>query len=399
MKNKELVIIGAFVLLLAILLSAADAMKPKPIDWNPTFSARDKIPFGLYVLDAEAPTLFAGDSIKKFWKTPYEFFDARYSFKTKEYSVKGSFIEITNRNTLDTHSTEELLYFASHGNTVFLSMKDFPYHLLDTLNVGIDYPNFIEKAVQVSLAKDQRTRYEIQNGWGGGYFNLADNPDAKALGYQTAGLDDRPNFIEVPYGNGRFVLHTEPMAFTNYYLLGEGNFDTYAQGVLSAIPNGTIYWRNEYANSHYFENPGSKLRFILSQPALKWAWRLGLWGLLFFIIANGRRRQRVVPQIEPVTNTTIDFAKTIGNLYCQEADHHTIAEKKIIYFLEHIRTVYLIDTALLNDDFIEKLQLKTGKPKEDIRLATELILKHRRNASTTSKELVAINHAIEKLRL
>jgi hypothetical protein len=120
---------------------------------------------------------------------------------------------------------------------------------------------------------------------------------------------------------------------------------------------------------------------------------------LVFIFFNARRRQRIVPEIAPLKNTTVDFAKTIGNLYFQEGDHHTIIEKKIIYFLEHVRNVYLIDTYSLDKDFVEKLHLKTGKPIEDIEKAVSLIKKHRHEFRSTEADVLAINKAIENLRL
>ena len=54
------------------------------------------------------------------------------------------------------------------------------------------------------------------------------------------------------------------------------------------------------------------------------------------MIFNAKRRQRVVPIINPLPNTTLDFTKTIGNLYYQEGNHQNIVDKKIIYFLEKI---------------------------------------------------------------
>lgn len=399
MKKKELIIIGSVVAFLAILLTVIDAMKPKPVDWTPTFSARDKIPLGLYVLDAEAPELFKGDSIAKFWKTPYEYFDPQYNYNTKDYNTKGTFIEISGVNMLDQESVKELMYFAGHGNTVMLSMSSFPDKLLDTLAIEEKFQNLLVDSVQVAMAGNLRDRYWFGNGGSAGYFTgLPENDSIKVLGYQVTGLNDLPNFIEAKFGNGRFLLHTQPAAFANYYLLKDDYYN-YAQQVLSFVPRGTVYWRNEYANSQYFKDPGSRLRYILSQPGLKWAWRLGLWSLFIFILFNGRRRQRVVPPIAPVKNTTVDFAKTIGNLYYHEGDHHTIIDKKIIYFLEHIRTEYLIDTAQLDEAFIQKLQIKTGKPEEDIRQAVSLIKMHRSTLGRTEKDVVAINNAIEKLRL
>jgi hypothetical protein len=397
MKKKEIILFGGVVLLLAIIITVSNALKPKPIDWRPTYAARDKIPFGLYVLDKEAPALFKNDSIQKVHTSPYEFLENKFNYDDKRYDIKGTYLKISEENTIDPESVKELLYFAEYGNTVMLSMKSFPFELLDTLKITMGYQRLLTDSVQVSM-KDSSQKYWFKNGMGSAYFDsIPQNDSVTLLGYQQAGGIVKPNFIEARFGQGRFLLHTQPAAFSNYYLL-KGSHANYAQAALSAIPKGSLYWQNDFGASD-FENADNKLRYIFSQPGLKWAWRLGLWGLLLFIIFNARRKQRIVPQIAPVRNTTVDFAKTIGNLYYQEGDHHTIIDKKIIYFLEQVRTEYLIDTYSLDDAFAQKLHLKTGKPLDDIQCALQLIKKHRQNLTSTNADVVAINKAIEKLRL
>jgi hypothetical protein len=70
------------------------------------------------------------------------------------------------------------------------------------------------------------------------------------------------------------------------------------------------------------------LRFILSNPALKYAWWVLLGGLALFIFFNAKRKQRIVPIVEPLKNNSVDFVKSIGNLYLQEGDFHDMMSKK-----------------------------------------------------------------------
>ena len=140
------------------------------------------------------------------------------------------------------------------------------------------------------------------------------------------------------------------------------------------------------------------MRYILSQPALKWAWYLFLIGMLVFMFFNAKRRQRVIPIKEPVPNTTVDFTKTIGNLYLQEGSHHLIIEKKIIYFLEKIRSEYLIDTFQLDETFVKRLHQKTGKDPVLIEKVVRLIQKHRNQLVSTQADVIEISKAIEKLK-
>jgi len=97
-------------------------------------------------------------------------------------------------------------------------------------------------------------------------------------------------------------------------------------------------------------------------------------------------------------NTTVEFAKTIGNLYYQEGAHHTVINRKIVYFLEKVRNDYHIDTTKLDEAFIEKLHQKSGKPLADIEQAIFLVNQHRKSPHTAVEEdLIKINTALEKI--
>lgn len=395
--NKKVILY--IVLLVAVigLIIFIDASRPKPINWTPTYSVNDKIPLGLYVFDKEASSLFKKQEIKKLKVTPYEYFDDLYDYEAKKYDEGGSFIAISESNTIDEESAKELLYFAEHGNTVFLSMKDFPRKILDTLNIKTEGGYSFKDSIALTLNSKKDIKHYFNEGVSFTYFDSIDAKTTTILGYQEFSKGEKPNFVKVNFGYGSFLLHTQPAAFSNFHLL-KGKHFQYTEGILSNIPEGTIHW---YAKefSQQTEASDNPLRYILSQPALKWAMWLGIIAFLVFLLFNAKRKQRIIPEITPLKNTTVDFAKTIGNLYYQESDHHTIIEKKIIYFLEHIRNEYHIDTYSLDDVFIEKLHLKTGKPTAEIEKTVSLIKKHRHQFQSTEADVIAINKAIENLRL
>jgi enoyl-[acyl-carrier-protein] reductase (NADH) len=106
----------------------------------------------------------------------------------------------------------------------------------------------------------------------------------------------------------------------------------------------------------------------------------------------------VIPIIKPLPNTTVDFTKTIGNLYYQEGNHQNLIDKKIIYFLERVRNEYLIDTAVLDENFIKKLHAKTGKEIKDIEHLVYLINYQKKSYhQSIETDLIEINKAIEKI--
>lgn len=398
--NKSIKIYVAILVFVLALILIADKGKPKPIDWRPTFSVHDKIPYGLFVFDKEIKTLFKGSKIEKISTvTPYEYLDSKFDDDTlvANYTIKGTFLTIAERNEIDEQSITELFYFVSHGNNAFLSMRSFPEALLDSLNLEVQsnmkYPS--NTSTWMANKKVSTKKYAFKQSIED-YFSKIDTSNTTVLGYQASAKDKKQiNFIKVPYKGGYFYLHTQPAAFTNYHLL-KGNDYQYAENVLSYLPKGNVFWYTKGQNGESIS--GSPLRYIFSQPALKWAYYFSIIGILVFILFNIKRKQRIVPIIKPLNNLTVDFTKTIGNLYYQEGDHTNIIDKKIIYFLEKIRNEYLIDTSKLDEDFIKKLNHKTGKNIEDVRELVRLINEHRKSYhGSLEEDLIRINNAIEKI--
>lgn len=398
--SKNIKIYIAVLVFILILILIGDYNKQKTIDWRPTYSVNDKIPYGLYVFDKEIGGILKNQKIERIPDiTPYEFLDSKYNEDTlvETYTVKGTFINISQQNNLDDQSAKEIMYFVSHGNNAFLSMTNFPKTLLDSLKFEYSSNLLQTKDASVWMAnkklssKIYKSTSDIAD-----YFSKIDTLNTTVLGYEgNPKYKKNINFIKVPYKNGYFFLHTNPVAFTNYNLLKKDRYQ-YTEKVLSYIPKGDIFW---YTKSPNDENiSASPLRYIFSQPALKWAWYLFLIGMFVFILFNAKRKQRIVPILQPLSNLTIDFTKTIGNLYYQEGDHKNIIDKKIIYFLERIRTEYLIDTTKLDDEFVKKLQHKTGKDEKDIQELVLLINEYRNSYhGNIEADLIRINNAIEKI--
>lgn len=399
--NKTLKIYIAVLVVIFTLILMADRNRPKPIDWRPTYSVNDKIPFGLYVFDKEVKGLLKNQKIERVSAiTPYEFLDSKYDSDSlvENYKIKGTFFNISEFESIDDQSIKEILYFVSHGNNAFLSMKTFPQALLDTLKIDFrtDFQYTDNTSIWLANKNVSTKKYHLVEGMGDYYFSKIDTLNTVVLGYQgNKPNQKRVNFIKVPYLNGYFYLHTQPAAFTNFHLLKSDHYQ-YAEKVLSYIPKGDVFWYTKGQNSETISD--SPLRYILSQPALKWAWYLFLIGMLIFILFNVKRKQRIVPILKPLPNLTVDFTKTIGNLYYQEGDHDNIIDKKIIYFLERVRNEYLIDTTKLDDVFIKKLHHKSGKDENDIRDLVFLINEHRKSYhGSLEEDLIRINNAIEKI--
>lgn len=394
--DKSLKIYIVILILLLIAIIVADSNKPIPVDWSPTYGIKDKIPYGLYVLDAELPKILKNNNIKKLNVSFYEYLESNKFAGNRDFKFKGTLLSISNNHNIDNESAADILKFVGQKNNAFLSMDNFPQMILDSLKIDIRNQGQEKDSTFNFLANSKldTAKYNFSKVSGTTYFSKIDTLNTTVLGYQK-GDSTRINFIKQKYKSGYFFLHSQPAAFTNYSLLKKNN-NQYAASVLSYLPNQPIYWNLKDQNGS--EVSQFPLRYIFSQPALKAAWFIFLGGMLVFMIFNAKRRQRIVPILKPESNSTVDFVKTIGSLYFQEGDHDNLIQKKIIYFLDAVRKKFMLDTSVLDDNFVKKLHQKSGKSIADIQIVIFKIKSFQINDHKSSEnDLIELNSAVEKL--
>jgi hypothetical protein len=185
----------------------------------------------------------------------------------------------------------------------------------------------------------------------------------------------------------------------------------YAFKALSYLPEQPIFW-DEYVNvmsigksarstSKSREARGvedtqeSPFTFIVSQPALKWAYFITLSTLFIYLIFGGKRRQRIIPLIESPKNTSLQFVETIGSLYYQQKDHKSIAEKKITHLLTYVRTKFYLKTNETNQEFRIDLSHKSGISSREINDLFEYISFVQNIDSIAENQLITLNEQIE----
>ncbi len=372
-----------------------ELVRPKPIDWRASYTYVDKIPFGGFVLFEEVSSLFKNAEIEKIDKDPYVF------LTDSTYEQNSAYVFINDEVFFDNRQVDEILKYVENGNTVFVSSRSVSYILRDSLHIdsSANY-NILEeelhpKFFSPSLKQDSLPAFK--KGVFKAYFVEIDTLKTTALGYYDSKNPklEELNYVKVNYGKGKFLLHNLPEAFSNYYLLKDN--EQYAANVLSYIDTDKIYW-DEYLKSGR-KVVTSPMRFILDQAPLTWAYYVLIGGLLIFVLFKGKRQQRVVEVIEPLENTSVEFTKTIGDLYFQHKDFSNIIAKKITYFLETLRSKYFLTTNDFTEDFIKKLALKSGNTFEKTQKLMHLI-KHLKEKSVHSEtDLLELNKKIEAFTL
>jgi len=396
-RRSKIVIVIFIVVMLGIIIT--EIVRPKPINWRPSYTAVDKIPFGCYVLYNELPTIFPESTIETVQESVYDVLTERDTLQAANYLFINEYLD------LDTQETHQLLDFVHQGNTVFIAATGFGPELMDTLNIGIDSDYSLQEGTAIlDLTHDafvNRT-YELSRGLFNSHFSSVDSTSTTILGHITytrsTYLDDkpeetvtRPNFIKTNFGKGQFLLSTTPQAYANYYML-KGNAD-YATSTFSYITDRELlYWDNyKKAGRVIIDSP---MRFVLNQASLKWAYYLTILGILFFVLFKGKREQRIIPVVEPLKNSSVEFAKAVGSLYHQNKDYTDLIHKKINYFLADMRTQYHVDTAQMNERTIQLLAAKSGKDLDQTKKLIEFIIRLKNKSSHTEQDSIELNKKI-----
>lgn len=383
--NKSVKIYGGLFLIIAILLAFLEVSKKEVTDWRKNFDIESKSPFGLEVFSKEVNFLLNKKVIKA-EKSPYNY----YSDSLK--SVPHNILIIEKQ--LDKSSMEKIFKEVSKGSDALIFNEKFPKYLQDTLRFLTTVVNYEEENVlKLTDVKYKNDSIYLDKFPGSnGFYYL--NKDHQILGksdYYPYEL--QANFIKINFGKGHFYLHSEPVILSNYYLL-KPDSRKYIEDVFSYLPNRKTVW---FVDTESQES-SSPLRFILANPPLKYAWYLFVFGLILFVLFNVKRKQRIVPIIEPLANKSVEFVKSIGNLYLQEGDTKDMMRKKSQYFLHKVRVDLRIDTTHLDQNFAEKLQTKTGKNLDKINEALSLIKKNQDEHSLVSTEdLSRLNSLLDEI--
>ena len=358
---------------------------PKPINWAESYSQQDKIPYGCFILKDLMSDLFPNQTI----------FEAKLpAYNQLNDQKEFNYIIINNIFKTDELDAKKLLEFVSGGNNLFIVSNQFKGKFADTLNIEtkINYGyNSEDSLVSINFSNTNlknESDYEYNSKFPNCYFTSMDSLRSTILGQDVYG---NINFIKVKYGNGNIYLNTLPKVFTNYYLTDSANYD-YAFRALSYLPNQSVIWDEYYKTGRRMVT--SPIRYILGEPALKMAYLVLVFGLLIYIVFNVKRKQRIIPIIEPLQNVTVGFVDVVGTLYYQNKDHYNLAEKKITYFFDFIRTKYILKTNELDTDFIKSLAKKSGVEKSEVSQLINYIVSLKKGIS--EHELIKLNRLITK---
>jgi hypothetical protein len=368
----------------------------KPHNWYLSLDYTSKEPYGTAVLNELLPSVFS--SVRITGKTFYELKD---SLKPSD----NVFVLAKEFNP-GKEDIGAVLALAEKGHNVFLSAESFGQKLKDTLHFDTNYNLFgiasfresdslyitFNNKLKVNSASTDNAsdKYYFRTINQQNYFSEFSKDSASVF---TINANREVNTLRVPYGKGQIFISTIPAVFTNIYALGPSQ--KFASTLLSAMPNTRLVWFESYQVGH--RELSTPLRYILTTEPLAWAYYLCLFSILVFILFEARRKQRAIPIIKPLTNASLEFAGTIGTLYFQRGDHKNIAEKRIHFFYDYVRTHFFLNGHEI--DYVEKLSLKALKPLVEVEALVNSITACQQANSISASQLTELNKKIERFYL
>lgn len=370
-----------------------------------------------------------------------EYYDNEYEIIEETISPSNYFF-LGNGLSLDSTKAELLARYVAVGNNAFIAARGIPSDFLTDflgfedcpdLNENINgYQSYkinydttvtfslVHPTLQSKLTKDTLTYFKYyktsSTAWqyldmndACGYPNWADGTPYLNLGY----LNDRnPNFIRIPYGEGQFYLFTTPVVFTNYFVVKQSHTKDYISGLLAHLNGGNIYWDTQNSSNYlpirisessYNYDPSrptaardeTPLQYILSQKSLAWAWYILLIMAVLYAFFRAKRRQRIIPILEPNSNTSLEFVETIGTLYWQQNDHRELAVQQMQLWNNHINARYQLSFKATSDNFADKLAAVSAVPKQHILKILEEYRIIKNSSQTTEDRMINFHQLLE----
>lgn len=390
-----------------VLLTYAELTKPKPLDWSPTFSKEDKIPYGAYVLFNLLKDIFPEGAVLVKTKSVYDDFDEDDALplaeNTNYISISGdtnlSFSKAGSSTYIDQYETEVLLDYAAQGNHVFIASNIFSPLLIDTLDFEVKY--FQSFSIDGNRSQSYCYNHLIESKLSSQYFNYVLDSIKNDGAEVYATLNEEPVLAKFPFGKGSFYISTTPKLYSNYFLLKEDslNVNNYqiAESTFNLLPPQITFWDEHY--KFRVEDPMQKkgpLYYVLSVRALKWAMYTALFAMLIFMLFKSKRLQSIIPVVEPEKNLDVDFATTIGTLYYNAGNHADLAQKKITFWKEYVRNRYNIPTKILDEPFKKLLHQKSSIPKAEIDQLVNTTNKLNTAKSIDKSHLIDFNKMLEQ---
>ena len=381
--------------------------------WKESYSPSDKGPYGTFVFKELLDTngIFSN------------FIELNGKLEDKledNLEENDIYFFIGKQYYLSNDDFESLKSFVENGNTALISSEDLPNNLKDFFFVKLN-ATFEKQTDTAQTLKFNHPRFSNEN-----YkFNYINNNLVKNYSWVyfqpnnfqyidqetiILGQDEteKINFIEIPFGEGSFYLHTTPYSFTNISMFQNQGFE-YAEDLIHHLEYGLIQWDTYNLRYHYDRSNGEEdggngnndsnkrsiFEFIFKHTSLTWAFGILLFTAILYAFFKGKRRQKVIGAIELKENSSLRYIETVSSLYLQERKHNKLIHLQKITFIDFIANRYFIVSHKIDEKYVERLNNKSGIESDLIKsifISFETLIN---NEFVSDNELIELQQKIE----
>lgn len=312
--------------------------------------------FGTWALYEQMQNLFPEAAIKLNIKSPSGLLTNNKFYNTA-YILVAPTINFSEIDTI------HLNKFIDNGNLLVISAYDL--NSVAKAWLRCDVSNFF-----TSILLKEKIGIWNQDSMGFNYFDAGKMPNVFLPKIDSSSWDDtygiyaskEKNCICLRRGKGFIYVHTQPYMFTNYHLLKKKN-TAYTELFFSNLPKPmyTVYWDEYMKGAGSVSNSGA-LRFILSQPALRAAFWWAFAVFIILVLLGLKRRLSIVKPPPENSNSTLEMANTISDLYYYSHKNNIMAKKKMAYWLGFVKEKYHVSLSKQDIQFWAVVQKKSSLP-------------------------------------
>jgi len=267
---------------------------------------------------------------------------------------------------------EALAMFIEQGGHAFLAAKEVSNRFLSYVisdsclkyksflpNARFDSLELVESAtgavLMMPVLREKRGSSEAGNYLNALYYNcllgaehlLMIHQDTVAFRNKTdAEYPRQPIMSRFSYGEGALTILSYPKALTNVYATDSLGRQTMEE-VLKLLPDSVAHVAydarrrsstnatirdNVPRSDNSLESEGNILKHVLARPPLATAWYLLILGAIVFLVFGAKRRQRLIPLVQPRKNTTHQHLGNISRLYLTQPNNMMMASKQFALF-------------------------------------------------------------------
>lgn len=311
-----------------------------------TWHRADKQAFGAYVLHRYLKD-YTGQEAQSLF----------IPFKEDEdaiYGPKANLIFISHGLGITEQDWEAIEAKIEEGSTAIMMAYQWPQFLADYLNLETD-GNLVNQAVN-SLKELNQTDDSIH------FINSQSFPPkpipypikAMPMSFKGEAMGDssleaeilalnksgRPVLQLYEIGEGRLLCATNPLAFSNYFMMKE-DARAYPSGVLSYLLKDAPSYHYEFYHLGRME-ARTPMRALLKHISLRGALYILIVLGLIYLLFGGKRKQRIIPEKSGFENDNLEFLNSLSELYHRNAHHRNLLEKRMIYFQDFLLRNYRI---------------------------------------------------------